>query len=437
MAGTGWGGTGSWRIRRRLTPHGTPPLMRDACTACPGVRSAPGSRWRSAALVLLLAGCKSSSDAAIPRRRCRLGRSPCSAGGNNVPARYSSDLWVHGGYAYTGTWNWIERTSAWRAGRRSTSFSWTPAGAPTLVDSLIIPNITTVSDVEVSRDGTLLVFSAEKESADGLYVYSLADPAHPAFKARYLVETGLAHRLLGHARRRALRLRRQESLHAGADDLRPLAAGRRYHSPHHDRAGGRQLRAPRHLHPGRHRLPLRLEHRRADLRRRRRRRWAGRRRDPSSSARRDGRRRSPQRLVVPHRARVEEVPVHRAGGPRLDRLVVLAATFTWSMSRISRRPTKSPPTGMAGRAPTISGWTRAAEILYAAYYNGGVVALDISGTLSGEPLPRGRSPGSSPAGPATPTCGASSSTTARSTRSTCSVASGSSSVPETSHNENA
>lgn len=26
------------------------------------------------------------------------------AGGNNVPNRYSSDLWVHGSYAYTGTW---------------------------------------------------------------------------------------------------------------------------------------------------------------------------------------------------------------------------------------------------------------------------------------------------------------------------------------------
>ncbi|MGH7416421.1 MAG: Ig-like domain-containing protein, partial [Candidatus Rokuibacteriota bacterium] len=53
------------------------------------------------------------------------------AGGNNVPERYGSDLWVHGGYAYTGTWGHFQRNGnfgnvlkIWRLG---------PSGAPTLV----------------------------------------------------------------------------------------------------------------------------------------------------------------------------------------------------------------------------------------------------------------------------------------------------------------
>ena len=32
-------------------------------------------------------------------------------GGDNAPDRYSSDLWVHGDYAYTGTWG--ARAGTW------------------------------------------------------------------------------------------------------------------------------------------------------------------------------------------------------------------------------------------------------------------------------------------------------------------------------------
>ena len=107
-------------------------------------------------------------------------------GGNNVPERYTSDLWVHGGYAYTGTWGF-------RSAQGSALKVWQlgAGGAPTLVDSLITAGIGTVSDVEVSSDGTLLVFSAENGGSAGLYLYSLADPAHPAFIATYGVSTGL------------------------------------------------------------------------------------------------------------------------------------------------------------------------------------------------------------------------------------------------------
>lgn len=98
-------------------------------------------------------------------------------GGNNVPERYSSDLWIHGSYAYTGTWGGLPR--AGRVGNVLKIWSLNGAGAPTLVDSVKISGINTVSDVEVSSDGQLLMFGAENGPNAGLYLYSLADPVKP------------------------------------------------------------------------------------------------------------------------------------------------------------------------------------------------------------------------------------------------------------------
>jgi hypothetical protein len=158
------------------------------------MRAAPAVVRRMVALaasaLVALAGCKSSpTDQGVAPGPTR----PFTVlgGGNNVTARYSSDLWVQGGYAYAGTWNWIERTAGVASRAALNVFQLNASGAPALVDSLVIPNITTVSDVEVSPDGRWLVFSAEGNIEDGLYVFDLADPAHPVFRARYLVDTGL------------------------------------------------------------------------------------------------------------------------------------------------------------------------------------------------------------------------------------------------------
>jgi hypothetical protein len=51
--------------------------------------------------------------------------------------------------------------------------------------------IGTVSDVQVSDDGAVLVFSAERGSNAGLYVYGLADPLHPVFQDSALVAEGI------------------------------------------------------------------------------------------------------------------------------------------------------------------------------------------------------------------------------------------------------
>lgn len=107
-------------------------------------------------------------------------------GGNNVPERYTSDLWVADGYAYSGTWG-----SRGKAGNAVKIWQIGTSGAPTLVDSIITATVGTVSDLEVSADGQWLVFTTERGPGNGLYVYQLTTPGHPVFRANQLVSNGL------------------------------------------------------------------------------------------------------------------------------------------------------------------------------------------------------------------------------------------------------
>jgi hypothetical protein len=107
-----------------------------------------------------------------------------AGGGNNVPERYTSDLWVVNGYAYTGTWG----TRGANTGNVLKIWKLDSAGAPVLHDSIVTPGFTTVSDVRGSADGRELVFSGEYGPKAGLYFYSLVpDPGHPVFLRYYPV----------------------------------------------------------------------------------------------------------------------------------------------------------------------------------------------------------------------------------------------------------
>ncbi|HET7598733.1 MAG TPA: hypothetical protein VFK09_00480 [Gemmatimonadales bacterium] len=111
------------------------------------------------------------------------GRFEVLAGGNNVPDRYGSDLWVSGGYAYTGTWGSIARGD--NLGNVLKVWRLASDGAPVLADSVVIPGAGTVSDDEVSADGKYLLATTERgsDASKGLFVYDLADPVHPALVA--------------------------------------------------------------------------------------------------------------------------------------------------------------------------------------------------------------------------------------------------------------
>jgi hypothetical protein len=143
--------------------------------------------WLAAGLLGLAAGC-GGDDAG------RQGPPPgssfsVSAGGNNVPDRYSSDLWVYGSWAYTGTWGRAPRNGL--RGDVVKIWSLDVAGAPTLADSIKVAGVSNVSDVQVSDDGSVLVFSTEGGTNAGLYVYSLADPRTPTLLDSALVADGI------------------------------------------------------------------------------------------------------------------------------------------------------------------------------------------------------------------------------------------------------
>jgi hypothetical protein len=86
-----------------------------------------------------------------------------AAGGNNVQNRYSSDLWVSGNHAYTGTWGFREEL-----GNVLNVWTLDASGAPSLTGAVTVPNIGTVSDVQVSDDGRVLVLSGERGDEGGI-----------------------------------------------------------------------------------------------------------------------------------------------------------------------------------------------------------------------------------------------------------------------------
>ena len=109
-------------------------------------------------------------------------------GGNNVPTRYSSDLWVHGAYAYTGTWGATPRDQA--RGDLVNIWALDAGGAPTLVDSIKIAGAGNIGDLQVTEDGALLVVGTERGTNNGLYLYDLADPRAPALLDTAMVSQG-------------------------------------------------------------------------------------------------------------------------------------------------------------------------------------------------------------------------------------------------------
>lgn len=99
--------------------------------------------------------------------------------------RYVAELSVRGTTAYTSTWGN-------RGGIRGNAIViWDVSGAvPTVVDSVIVqPNISTIGDIAVSDDGTLLVIATELAPGH-IVVYSLANPRAPQELSRFTTTGG-------------------------------------------------------------------------------------------------------------------------------------------------------------------------------------------------------------------------------------------------------
>jgi hypothetical protein len=143
--------------------------------ACP-----PSATAAAAILALLVGAC---TDAAGPGPAPPVSLQIPVLGHGAVDERYTAEVAVAEPWAYTSTWG--DRGVPGNALK-----IWNVAGAsPVLVDSIIIASATTLGDVQISDDGALLVVPTEPSPHGSLVIFDRSDPASPREIARYQSET--------------------------------------------------------------------------------------------------------------------------------------------------------------------------------------------------------------------------------------------------------
>jgi hypothetical protein len=99
-------------------------------------------------------------------------------GNGRDTVRHSAEIAVRGNLAYLSSWS-VRQVQGNKVS------IWDVSGnVPVLVDSLIVPNATTTGDVAVSDDGSLLVVATER-SGGAIVIYDLADPRKPRLLSRF------------------------------------------------------------------------------------------------------------------------------------------------------------------------------------------------------------------------------------------------------------
>ena len=142
---------------------------------------------RALALLSLaaVAGCLDRSTGTVVRASCALAGGGVSSGSaalvvsgcGLVDSRYTAEVAVRGSIAYTTTWGF-------RSAPGNLIAIWNVAGPqPILVDSVIVSGASTLGDVAVTDDGKLLIVATERTNGS-LVVFDLADPRHPLQLAR-------------------------------------------------------------------------------------------------------------------------------------------------------------------------------------------------------------------------------------------------------------
>jgi hypothetical protein len=103
-------------------------------------------------------------------------------GSGAVNERYTAEVAVRDGWAYTSTWGTRGGTA-----RGNVVKIWRVNGAITLVDSLVISGATTTGDVQISPDGRLLMVATEY-SPGSVVLYDRSNAAAPVEVARFASE---------------------------------------------------------------------------------------------------------------------------------------------------------------------------------------------------------------------------------------------------------
>lgn len=104
------------------------------------------------------------------------GRLSALGRGSVKPSGRTAEVFVRGSTAYTTTWN--------NSGTTSAVYIWDVAGnTPVLVDSIAVDGARTLGDIAVSDDGTLLIVATESNGS--LAIFSLANPRKPVLLTQY------------------------------------------------------------------------------------------------------------------------------------------------------------------------------------------------------------------------------------------------------------
>lgn len=157
------------------------------------------------ALVLVL-GCLDRSTGTVAHASCSLSGGGASSGSTAlvvsgcglIDTRYTAEVAVRDSIAYTTTWGF-------RSAQGNLIAIWNVTGPqPILVDSVIVTGASTLGDVAVTDDGKLLIVATERTNGS-LVIFDLADPRHPRQLARLAtpetfngVHTAEVGRIAGH-----------------------------------------------------------------------------------------------------------------------------------------------------------------------------------------------------------------------------------------------
>jgi hypothetical protein len=103
-------------------------------------------------------------------------------GHGSVTTRFTAEIAVRGDWAYTSTWGNRAGTSG------NAIFVWNVAGgAPLLTDSILVPGASTTGDVQISEDGALLVVAREYVPG-AIVLYDRSNPARPEWVGTFTSE---------------------------------------------------------------------------------------------------------------------------------------------------------------------------------------------------------------------------------------------------------
>lgn len=144
--------------------------------------------FRSGIVLLAAALAACGSDSTAPSTSNTGGNSPLELlGVGTETSRYTGELAVHGSLAYVTTWGGNTRNGNF--GNKINIWDVSTA-TPVFVDSLIANSATvgtqvqTIGDVAISDDGRYLI-AATEYGGGSILIYDLADPRHPKFLKRY------------------------------------------------------------------------------------------------------------------------------------------------------------------------------------------------------------------------------------------------------------